>query len=123
MEPRTRFVQLRSSIGMQGCVILFYSADFVRFFLLDSKFLYDACAITGSGGPTIFETLSYLNWDFEIIKVVILDFQLYRDFEFICMVGNFQDLPKWQVYLLYICHFGKDDFAPFWSIFLNFTIY
>ena len=35
----------------------------------------------------------------------------------------FQNLPKWQVYLLYICHFSKDDFAPFWSILLNVTIY
>ena len=41
----------------------------------------------------------------------------------IMKVENFHNLPKWQVYLLYICHFGKDGFAPFWGIFLNVTIY
>ena len=31
------------------------------------SFLYDGCAIIGSGGATIFETLSYFNRDFAII--------------------------------------------------------
>ena len=59
---------------------------------------------------------NYLSCDFGFS--IVLGFWIYLN-----DVENFHNLPKWQVYLLYICHFGKDDFAPFWSIFLNVTIY